>query len=91
MSAMDIFMLVLGMWVTIETFIAAYKMDGGDKLCRVLKYLCTLVSALLCIWIGVNHKADWFYLIFMLTIALFLWPVIVYRITGRYNNRINDK
>lgn len=83
--------LVIALYVLLESLHAMMRMDGGDKACRVLKYLFTALSGAIVIqhtWRGVVTIAE-FYLIFSL--ALFLWPTMLYRIRGEYRNRVNDK
>lgn len=83
--------LVIALYVVLESVHAMMRMDGGDKLCRVLKYIFTALSGFVVIqhsWRGAVTTGE-FYLIFSL--ALFLWPTMLYRIRGEYRNRINDK
>jgi|GEM_PF-3239817 len=85
--------LVCAIYVGVECFIAFYKMDGGDKLCRLAKYVAALISSAIVVY--------WFFkapnqitipvFIMMLAITLFIWPVMVYRWRGDYRNRIGDK
>jgi len=84
---------ICAIYVSIECFIAFYKMDRGDRLCRLAKYVTSLISSVIVIY--------WFFrapneitisvFVMMLAITLFVWPVMIYRFRGDYRNRIGDK
>jgi hypothetical protein len=92
---MIITFLLWGFWVyiTTESFICFWRMDNGDRLCRVLKYsLSALVPA---IGLGLLYlKPDKVLIVLWLipdvAIALFFWPTTYARFTGQFKNRIGD-
>jgi hypothetical protein len=87
---MQTLFIILGFWIIVEAFIAADKMQSGDRLCRLLKYTFTLFSGLISIYLGINKKGDLTHLFMLISISLFIWPVILYRLSGRFKNRVSD-
>lgn len=82
----------LAFYVGIECFIAFHKMDCGDRFCRLAKYVVSLIVAVTVIYYGFEAPEKITILVFlmMLAIALFIWPVMIYRIRGDFRNRIGD-
>jgi hypothetical protein len=85
-------MWLLGIYISVEVFIVFYKMDGGDKVCRMAKYTGALLVAYTGIAIGYSTKNpyEWVWLIPDLTVALFVWPATYARWKGRYQRRRED-
>jgi len=76
--AQQIIAILLGLYLLAEAIAAAGLMHGGDRLCRVAKYLVTGVVG---IWLIVEHdSADAWHLVMAAALALFLWPKMLKRI-----------
>lgn len=84
-------MILLGLWVIVESFIAADKMDKGDRLCRMMKYGATCAAGFQGVALGWLNLANWTHAIFLIALGLFLWPTVLYRFRGEYRNRVNDQ
>ena len=87
------FMWLFCIYICTECFIAFYKMDRGDKACRLGKYLASALVG--CMGVGIAyavhyHPALWVWVVPDIAIALFLWPTTYARATGRFQNRIGD-
>jgi len=92
-------MLILIHWlfavyITTECFLCFYRMDRGDKFCRLFKYVLAVSVpffglAMCYLQPNMPHKMDW--LLADLSIALFLWPTTYARFTGGFKNRIGDR
>jgi hypothetical protein len=85
--------LICAIYIGVECFIAFYKMDRGDRFCRFAKYVAALVSSAIVIYYSLHapQKITIEVLVFLITIYLFIWPVMLYRFRGNYRNRIGDK
>lgn len=82
---------MLGLFIVIESFCAFYKMDNGDKLCRILKYSLGMAVGLVGIWFAHFDKVTWVWILAQSAIALYMWPTTYARFTGRFRNRVNDR
>lgn len=82
--------MVIGMWVIIESFVAADKMDKGDKASRLAKYGFACASGIIGVLLGWLDVAHWTHAVMLVAVGLFLWPVVRYRLFGKYRNRIGD-
>jgi len=84
--------LICAVYIGVECFIAFYKMDRGDKFCRLAKYLAALISSVIVIYYCLRcpQKITLEVFVFLITIFLFIWPVMLYRFRGNYRNRIGD-
>lgn len=89
---------VLSVFIIFESFAVADAFDGGDRLCRFLKYLMSLLSGICVVlyqWLGGNHllygyaMCDITILILLITLALFFWPRVLSRF-GLYKRRVGD-
>lgn len=89
---------VLASLIIIETFAVADSFDGGDRWCRFLKYMASLISGICVILyqaLGGHYQVYGLALcditIFALTVtlALFFWPRMLSRF-GVYKRRIGD-
>lgn len=84
---------LFAIYITIECFVAFYKMDVGDKLCRLAKYSCACSVGLMGVVINVlmfSNPICLFWLLPDIAISLFLWPTTYARFTGKFSNRIGD-
>lgn len=80
-------------YISAECFAAFWRMDGGDKFCRLAKYLIALtvpIVGLVVVYIKPNCILGW-WLLPDVAVALFLWPTTYARFTGGFKNRIGDK
>lgn len=68
--------LLIGLYIVLESIIAASEMDSGDKPCRMAKYLLSGAAGMIIIF----YQANLQHLIFGLAIAAFTWPKVVKRI-----------
>jgi hypothetical protein len=86
-------MWLFAIYITIETFVQFSKMDKGDKVCRLFKYISYMLVALIGAGIGFVYKVEdimWVWLAPNAAIALTLWPTTYARATGQFKNRIGD-
>jgi hypothetical protein len=86
-------MWLFAIYICVECFVQFYKMDRGDKLCRLVKYAMSVAVPFL--GVGIAHKlhyqpAFWVWLVPDFAVALFLWPTTYARFTGRFKNRVGD-
>lgn len=89
MITMMIFVLLLSIYVAIESWLPICKMDGGlSDFCHKAKYVVSLLTALAftayacCELIGLPQMVEIHWLVFgsIGSIALFVWPRTVYRL-----------
>jgi len=69
--------ILIGLYLLIESTIAASLMDKGDKLCRVAKYLVTGVCGM---WMVLSNGVDSWHIIMGFALILFLWPKMLDRL-----------
>lgn len=76
--AQQIIVFALGLYLLGESIAAAALMHGGDRLCRMGKYL---VTGAIGIWLMLEPKnADCWHIAMALALALFVWPKMLKRI-----------
>jgi hypothetical protein len=86
-------MWLFAIYICVECFIQFYKMDRGDKLCRLAKYffsVCVGFAGVILTQLTQYVPFIWFWIIPDIAIALFLWPTTYARATGSFKNRIGD-
>jgi uncharacterized membrane protein len=80
--------ILLGLYLLAESIAAAALMHGGDRLCRVAKYL---VTGIVGIWLIVEHDhADAWHIAMAVALALFLWPKMLKRIETLIDEFMED-
>lgn len=79
---MNIMVVIIGLYCMLESISAAGDMHGGDRLCRILKFLLAGVSGLIAVYQGMHSSASISLLVMITSIALGIWPRMVYRIFG---------
>lgn len=70
---------LLGLYLLLEAINQMALMDGGDRACRVAKYVLAALSGLMLATQGWVQRVDWLHLVMACTIALFVWPKMVTR------------
>lgn len=85
---------LFAIYIAVECFLCFYRMDRGDRFCRLAKYVVAVVVPFFGLGMcylqqGLEFIAWW--LMPDLAIALFLWPTTYARFTGGFKNRIGDK
>lgn len=86
-------MWLFAIYICVECFIQFYKMDRGDKFCRLAKYVTAVGVGFYGVVIAhavIYQAAFWVWLLPDVAVALFLWPTTYARATGRFKNRIGD-
>ena len=84
----QIIAILLGLYMVAESVSAAALMHGGDRACRVAKYLLTgLAGACL---IAASREADSLHLLMAAALCLFVWPKMVARIEQIFDQLIGD-
>lgn len=84
----QIIVFLLGLYLLGEAIAAAALMQGGDRLCRVAKYLVTGVIG---IWmIAEPDKADIWHIVMAAALALFVWPKMVKRLESAIEQFIDN-
>jgi hypothetical protein len=84
----QIIAILLGFYLLSESIAAAALMHGGDRLCRVAKYLLTgLVGICL---ITEFKSADGLHLLMAAALCLFVWPKMLARIEQLFDQLIGD-
>ena len=86
-------MWLFAIYICIECFVAFYKMDRGDKFCRIAKYATSACVGMVGVGIAyvvVYTPVLWLWLVPDIAIALFMWPTTYARATGGFKNRIGD-
>lgn len=74
----QIIVFALGLYLLGESIAAAALMHGGDRLCRLAKYLFTGAIG---IWLTAEPaKADGGHIAMAFALTLFLWPKMLTRI-----------
>lgn len=84
----QIIVFLLGLYLLLESINAAAQMHGGDRFCRVAKYLVTSI-------IGLNlmlspAEADAMHIIMAIALCLFVWPKMVARLEQLFDELIGD-
>lgn len=75
--------ILLGFYLLAESIAAAALMPGGDRACRVAKYMATGIVG---VWLIFQHAdADVWHLVMAAALALFLWPRMLERIEANIN------
>ncbi|MBI5917784.1 MAG: hypothetical protein HY849_00195 [Nitrosomonadales bacterium] len=75
--------ILLGLYLLAESIAAAALMPGGDRACRVVKYM---VTGIVGVWMIFDHAyVDTWHLIMGFALALFLLPKMVERIETHIN------
>jgi hypothetical protein len=87
----QVIVFIVSIYVMLEALHAIMRMDGGDRLCRVLKYISTVIASGLVMESAYYKSATLNEFLSILSIALFLWPTMIYRWRGEYRNRVGDK
>lgn len=78
---------LFGLYLLGEAIAAASLMNGGDRLCRVGKYLLVAICGL---WLMLESKqADAWHLTMALALSLFVWPKMLDRI-GHFIDRLME-
>lgn len=80
--------ILLGLYLVAESISAAALMPGGDRLCRLAKYLVTGVAGI-CL-VSASKDVDGLHLIMAAAIALFVWPKMLARIEYIFEQLIGD-
>lgn len=83
---LNVLVVIIGVYCMLESISAAADMHGGDRLCRVSKYLLASVSGAMAIYSGVTHSATMYMLVMIASVALCIWPRMVYRLFGGQRN-----
>lgn len=86
--AQQIIVFLLGLYLLGEAIAAAALMDGGDRLCRVAKYLVTGVVGI-CLMVSPG-KADLLHITLACALALFVWPKTLHRIETLIDDFMED-
>jgi hypothetical protein len=76
----NILAIILGLYVMIEAVHQMADMDGGDRACRVAKYVLSALSGLLLAWYGIQMQLDWLHVSLAASVALFVWPKLLGRL-----------
>jgi hypothetical protein len=72
--------VLLGLYVMFESLDAIRRMAGGlHCLCHKLKYISALAGASWMIYYGLMLSLNIYFLMAIVTIALFVWPRTVWR------------
>lgn len=74
--------IILGLYCVLESISASAAMHKGDRLCRLAKFLGAGISGLFAIRIGLLGIANFTTFVMIASIALGVWPRMVFRITG---------
>jgi len=72
--------ILIGIYIMFEAIHQMGEMPGGDRACRVAKYVLAALSGLVLIWHGWHLHLDWLHVALSTTIGLFLWPKMLGRI-----------
>ena len=83
---LNIMVVIVGLYCVLESISAASDMHKGDRLCRFLKFLLAGVSGLIAVYQGLHLSASIGIFIMIMSIALGIWPRMVYRILGGQRN-----
>jgi len=76
--------ILLGLYLLLESVHAAALMPGGDRVCRVAKYL---ITGILGIWLMIDAAhVDALHIALAVAIALFIWP----KTLERLQNLVDD-
>jgi len=78
--------IILAGFIIVETFLVADAFDCGERLCRFLKYLMSLISSIAVLfyeWLGPDYKVDK-YNLSDITVLFLLTTV------GFYKRRVGD-
>lgn len=79
--------IALGLYLLGESIAAAAAMQGGDRLCRVAKYM---ITGALGIWMAAEPaKVDGTHLALAFALSLFVWPKMLERIKT-FINRLEN-
>lgn len=84
----QIIAILIGLYLVAESISAAALMPGGDRLCRVAKYMLTGLAGV-CL-IGDYKNADGLHLLMGAALALFVWPKMASRIEQLFEQLIGD-
>lgn len=71
--------LLIGLYIMLEAIQAVAAMDGGDRACRVVRYVLAALVGLQLIWYGFLQQIDWVHIALAGALALFVWPRMVSR------------
>jgi uncharacterized membrane protein len=74
--------IVIGLYCFLESVSAAGDMHGGDRLCRLGKYLLSGITGLYAFYEGVHGVATWQLVMLQFAVALGVWPRMVFRLFG---------
>jgi hypothetical protein len=74
--------VAIGLYCFLESISAAGDMHGGDRLCRVGKYLLSGITGLYAIYEGIHGAATWELVMLQFAVALGVWPRMVFRLFG---------
>lgn len=86
MLLLNCVVIVIGAYCVLESLSAAADMHGGDRLCRFFKFLFAAISGAICVYKGFHLEASIGLLVMITSIALGVWPRMVYRIFGGQRN-----
>lgn len=85
--AQQIIAIALGLYLLGESIAAAAAMQGGDRLCRVAKYM---ITGALGIWmVAEPAQVDGGHLATAFALSLFVWPKMLDRIKNIINRMEN--
>ncbi len=76
----NVLSMMLGPYILLEAIKAMADMDGGDRVCRVAKYVLSATSGLMLAWYGWRGSVDWLHVSLAASLALFAWPKMVSRV-----------
>lgn len=85
---MNIILFLIGLYIFLECISAAANMHKGDRFCRMFAYLLGSLSGLYAMAIAWQGIANTGHILVFLSLALFLWPRMIYRVLG--GQRAND-
>ncbi|MDP3088882.1 MAG: hypothetical protein Q8M99_11935 [Methylotenera sp.] len=77
---------LIGLYCLLESISAAADMHGGDRLCRFLKFFMAAISGVIAIYHGAIGGSNIQMLVLITSVALGIWPRMVYRLFGGQRN-----
>jgi hypothetical protein len=81
---MSLLIIIIGFLITVLSIDVMRLMDGGDKPCRVVKFVMSAVVGVMLIYYAVMSTAvnpvGLIHLFCAVTLLLFIWPEIFFRV-----------
>lgn len=71
--------ICVGLYIFLEAVDDSGRYSGKIRFCLVARDVCSGVGGLMVMWYTAKGQIDWLHIVLASSIALYLWPKMVYR------------